>query len=534
MRKTKKSVADKEILKQYIQKIRDQLVVEEKDEYSKYKDDPVKFGFEILNHKYTRDVSNMMMSVVNNRTTLAKSSNGTGKSYAVGDLAIWALLVFNDSQVYLTATPYSNLQNILWPKVAANVLANKELFGEFGKLTDDGIESKSNPEHFIRPLTIPTQGSETEKQGKFSGKHAPHLFFFVDESDTVPEFVFNGIESCMSGTYDRLLCTFNPRCASGRMYQLERSGGANVVMLRAFTHPNVVTGKDIIPGAVSRTITVQRINRYCRPINQFDSMGIDTFELPKCLVGATVPLENNEKEFYPPLKEGLYKIEDSLFYHIVLAEYPSQSTNQLIAQEWIDRAISRWEEYRIVYGDRPPDVYGIAGLDAAEMGADANAMCFRYGDWVDKIRTWGGMDALESGDRAMLELSTRKIRNTNVDGIGYGSGIAPYMVRMGTTATSVKVSESPTKKMEEADFGNMRDQLWWEVREWFRSDKAMIPPDEELRQELITATYEIPNGKIKIMQKKDMKILLHRSPDRADALCLTFAKTENIGWMGLN
>jgi hypothetical protein len=50
----------------------------------------------------------------------------------------------------------------------------------------------------------------------------------------------------------------------------------------------------------------------------------------------------------------------------------------------------------------------------------------------------------------------------------------------------------------------------------------MLPPDDYLIQELQIATYEIRNGKIQIMQKSTMRELLKRSPDRADALCLTF------------
>jgi hypothetical protein len=50
----------------------------------------------------------------------------------------------------------------------------------------------------------------------------------------------------------------------------------------------------------------------------------------------------------------------------------------------------------------------------------------------------------------------------------------------------------------------------------------MLPPDEQLIEELQTPTYEVPSGKIKVMKKETMRELLKKSPDRADALCLTF------------
>jgi hypothetical protein len=50
----------------------------------------------------------------------------------------------------------------------------------------------------------------------------------------------------------------------------------------------------------------------------------------------------------------------------------------------------------------------------------------------------------------------------------------------------------------------------------------MLPPDEMLIEELQVPTYEVANGKIRVMKKDTMRELLKRSPDRADALCLTF------------
>jgi hypothetical protein len=50
----------------------------------------------------------------------------------------------------------------------------------------------------------------------------------------------------------------------------------------------------------------------------------------------------------------------------------------------------------------------------------------------------------------------------------------------------------------------------------------MLPPDEQLIEVLLVATYEVVNGKIRIMKKATIRELLKRSCDRADALCLTF------------
>jgi hypothetical protein len=97
------------------------------------------------------------------------------------------------------------------------------------------------------------------------------------------------------------------------------------------------------------------------------------------------------------------------------------------------------------------------------------------------------------------------------------------MTRAGCSANSVKVASKPTEETELGEFGILRDQLWWACREWLRTDPgAMLPADEQLLEELHAPTYEVKNGKIKVMDKPTMREVLKRSPDRADALCLTF------------
>jgi hypothetical protein len=117
-----------------------------------------------------------------------------------------------------------------------------------------------------------------------------------------------------------------------------------------------------------------------------------------------------------------------------------------------------------------------------------------------------------------------------VDATGVGAGVSPHMQRAGCSAIGIKVASSPTERTEMGEFKILRDQIWWACREWLRTDPgAMLPPDEMLVEELQTPTYEVVNGKIQVMKKITMRELLRRSPDRADALCLTFAPTGFLG-----
>jgi hypothetical protein len=101
------------------------------------------------------------------------------------------------------------------------------------------------------------------------------------------------------------------------------------------------------------------------------------------------------------------------------------------------------------------------------------------------------------------------------------------MRRLGCNAHGIKVQESPTMTTEIGEFRIMRDQLYWMLREWLRTDPgAMLPPDEELLEELVVPTYEISKRFIEVMKKDDMKEMLGgRSPDHMEGLILTFAES---------
>jgi hypothetical protein len=91
-------------------------------------------------------------------------------------------------------------------------------------------------------------------------------------------------------------------------------------------------------------------------------------------------------------------------------------------------------------------------------------------------------------------------------------------------------SSANLRLSELGEFNRLRDELWWRVRDWLASDKAMLPKDEQLFEELTVVTYKLDESeRIRILKKAEMRSQLQRSPDRADALCLTFAPSGFFG-----
>lgn len=499
--------------------------------FAQYADSPVRFGQEVLGEAYTDDIIQVMESVRDNPVTEARSANAVGKTHGAARIAVWFYKTFLDSQVYTAAAPpEDNLKRLLWGEIGVIATKHPALFTR-DDITTLNIER--NSENFITGVRIPLSGTPQKREAKFSGKHAPHLLFIVDEGDAVPDEIYRAIESSMSGGHARLLIMFNPRARRGETYWMERDRRARVINLSAFRHPNVMTGQEVIPGAVDREKTVRRINEWSRLLAGDEKWDNECFEVPGFLVGSTARSLDGQT-VYEPLPAGWRKITNPTLSYMVLGDYPAQSETQLISEARLTAAVERWKAYVAKNGEAPPKgIQPIQGQDVSEFGQDNNVSCFRYDWFVPRLETWGDMDPDLTATKSAGLYKARGARLANVDGTGVGAGVAPKMVRLKCRAYSIKVASSPTVEVEEGAFYILRDQLWWLVREWLRTDpNAALPPDELLLEELKTPTYEVRNGQIRVMSKDLMKDLLKRSPDRADALCLTFAPKPKLNRTG--
>jgi len=456
----------------------------------------------------------------------------THNTHGAARVAVWFYLCHPKVKVFTAAAPpYDNLKNLLWGEIGSVVRAHPELFMDSIQTT---LDIRRGPEDYLIGVTIPS--TSEDKEARFSGKHRPFMLFVLDEGDAIPDEVHSGIESCMSGGHTRLLIMFNPRKSSGAVYRMIRdadrgTGEANIVYLSAFTHPNVLTGEDKIPGAVTREKTVKRINMWCRPLRSGDEESErSVFTLPDFLEGAVA--ERKQGQYFPPLKPGKYKILNSCFSYMVLGQYPAHGTDQLISEEWISAARSRYDIYVAQYGETPPGgATGVMGLDVAEMGDDSNVAVGRYGGYLTPFTSWSGVNTVETGDRAVVWYQAHKgITRANVDGTGVGSGVASYMqLTTGIVATSIKVAKRATTSTDIGDFRITRDELLWRVREWLRTDPgAMLPPNEDLDEELKALTYNTDSGKVEVLKTSEIKKILGRSPDHLMSLAMTFANQDGF------
>ena len=147
---------------------------------------------------------------------------------------------------------------------------------------------------------------------------------------------------------------------------------------------------------------------------------------------------------------------------------------------------------------------------------------------------WNGLDTDMTARKTLEIYRKHNAYIAMVDGTATGSAIAPFMAREGrgdadpVRAIGVKVASSPTTKTKLGEFFQLRDQLYWAVMVWLRDDNtSMLPPDPYLLDEMGALQYRVDTrGRIRVTGKDELRKILRRSPDRLDALALTFAPYE--------
>ena len=530
-----------EMLAGFLGRINDQFSEGNEQDFSAYKGRPVAFIEEVFHETLTDDQITLANAVQEHGFTVAMSGNATGKSMLAARLALYYFLVYTvGCEVYLVATSEQQLKRVLWKEVSIVVDRFPDLFKH---ATIQSKQISCGPARTVSAVIIPLTGTESQIEGKLSGSHVSGQegdivqIYILDEADSLPNAgaVWRAIESCLSGPGAKAAALFNPRHPVGPLQTMVQRGTGHVVTLTELAHPNVIdgpdtNGKDPVPGAITQAKVIQRSHAWTRPLTDQETPDSTCFELPEYLSGVE-GVKDRAGKILPPLTPGWRKITSPEFDYMVLARFPGQGHRQLVNMEWINDARTRYDALAAQMGGviQPPShTTGIAGLDVAEYGQDANALILRYGGLVLPVITWAGIDVIATAARAAAEIEGKSINRVCVDATGIGSGTAPAMRRHHNAhAVGVHFGGRPTKSCELGDFANLKAELYFEVREALRTGTMLLPPDEMLIQELLAYSYDVDDkGKVTVTKKSVIRELIKRSSDRADSLALSYHKGE--------
>jgi hypothetical protein len=125
-------------------------------------------------------------------------------------------------------------------------------------------------------------------------------------------------------------------------------------------------------------------------------------------------------------------------------------------------------------------------------------------------------DTMKIVGELMIMGNQNHTENYVVDSIGLGKGIADRLRELGK---NVRAFNSAEKAIDTARFRNQKAEAWFMVAQQIKDMEAEYPEDSELRRQLSSVKYDLPDssGKIKLVDKKKTKETLGCSPDRADA-----------------
>lgn len=211
--------------------------------------------------------------------------------------------------------------------------------------------------------------------------------------------------------------------------------------------------------------------------------------------------------------------KDSNVYRVrVLGEFPLQEHDTFISLDLVEAAIKREQT--------PSDRIINIGIDVARYGEDESSFCVRQGNKI--LELWGTRkeSTMQTAGRA-LQLAKKYEQYEvvlNIDDTGVGGGVTDSLAEskehMLTRAWVNPVNFGSTAESE--SFYNKGAEMWDRVRTSLET--LDLPEDAVLTAQLTTRKYKITSkGKIRLEPKEEMTKRSLKSPDRADALALTYA-----------
>lgn len=201
---------------------------------------------------------------------------------------------------------------------------------------------------------------------------------------------------------------------------------------------------------------------------------------------------------------------------------------QTIPTAWVDDAMARWVA-------RPTQKGRMTrmGVDVARGGQDRTTVARRHDWWFDEMVSVPGV-VTNDGPKAAAFVAplVRDRAPISADAIGIGSAAVDFMKGLGFRVSPVVMSEGSSRRTKEGSlfFKNKRAELYWRLREALDpagDEPIALPPDKELRTELIAHRYKVvqmgpARAGILMRDKDEVREVIGRSPDKSDAVVMTF------------
>lgn len=466
-----------------------------------YQDRPVDFAVDVLGipertirwsanagyeqHRWdgTRDpIARMVEALAEGRNVGVESGTGTGKSYALAWIALWFLACWRDARVYTYAPKEDQLRLFMWAEIAKMWPRFHQKFPT-ASLTDLRIRMDGRSDRWsMHGYSVQVKAGEESATGA-QGAHAPHMLLITEETPGIHPSVMKALENTRTDDHNLQISVGNPDHQLDELHRWCEKPTVEHIRVSALDHPNVVTGRPIIPGAVSRNRVEERLEEY---------------------------------------GEGS-RLADSRIRGIS----PSEAADSLIRLDWVRTAVALYDDLTFREG-LPARGVDVANSEDGDLAAIARGL----GACLLEVDSFPCPDASQLGVRVAAEIALERIdsQHVGVDAVGVGASTVNKLKELGRLVQALNGGERARPALDEdvlrekgkgvrreESYYNLRAQMWWQMRQDLHHGRIALPDDPELHRDLITPRWETRNGKIIVESKEDIRKRLGRSPDKGDA-----------------
>jgi phage terminase large subunit len=443
----------------------------------RWRNDPVGFARDALGIELWSKQVEIVESIRDHRNTTCRSGHKCGKTTALAVAALWFYCSFEDARVLMTAVKASQVDEVMWREVRRLVRCAKiPIDGQLGERANYGLRARDGRQIW----------GTTARDGEgLAGISSPNILILADEASGISDRFFEVLGSSLAsdGGVARKCYISNPTRTTGEFY---RSHTTNKALFNAIH----ISSED--------TPNARRTGMF------------------KGLAGPTWIAE----------KKAEYG-EDSHAYRVrVKGEFVHDKDGKIVSLDAIAQAQLAWDEA----SDAGRMQIGVDPAGDGVLG-DESAFAVRRGSKVTSVLTWRGITEDDIVEHALSTLATqlpRGIEGTPRIAVDVEGGIGTRVMaklRVAVEARSITVDlvevRGGKKFWGSPDYDLVRDGLWGQAFEWIKAGGA-IPQDVKLSQELNAPTFTADKNRRYIATpKKELRKLLSRSPDRADAVCLS-------------
>ena len=368
-----------------------------------------------------------------------------------------------------------NLKNNLWKELSLWRERSKSgLLKDQFDMTSESIRHTTFPATWFLNARNYARTADAEAQGRtLSGLHSGSIFALIDESGDIPPPVARAAEQTLSEEdcrFGRIVQAGNPTSHTGMLYQSLSAAAHLWSVIR-------ITGDPDDPDRSPR-VSVDWAREQIR----------------------------------------LYGRDNPWVMAAVLGKFPPTGLNQLLGVEEVDEAMKRHvREDAYMFSQKR------IGVDVARFGDDPTVLSPRQGR---AAFAFVEMRAARTQEIAARIAAAKEKWGSELEVIdstgGYAAGTVDQCLIGGIALLEVNFSG----KADDPRFFNKRAEMWWRMADWIKTGGS-LPNDDDLRRELTTPTYTYQDGRLRLEEKDQIKKRLGgHSPDKADALALTFALAE--------